>query len=411
VIVTDSGAHGSRIGYLVPEFPSQTHTFFWREVQALRERGVTVHLLSTRRPPADSCRHAFAVPARQETHYLYPPRVPSALIQLLLRPFGAVAAFAYVLGLRESTWKARLKYLGLILCAAELVRHARANGYRHVHIHSCADAAHLGALARILGGPSYSLTLHGDLPVYGTDHAKKMRRATFVSCVTRPLQLQVMQAVKLPADRLPVVWMGVNTDSYRCDPPRRYDNNPLTIVTVARLNPTKGHTNALRALRAAVDQGCDLRYEIAGEGPHRAAIEAEIAELKLADRVALLGTIGESDVLGLLRRADIFVLPSFGLGEAAPVSVMEAMACELPVVCSVIGGTPDMITTEEDGLLVPAGDIGALTSAFVRLARDAELRAKLGRAARARAVRQFDYRQTSAQLLAAIEAHAPDGQT
>ncbi|QJW92704.1 exopolysaccharide biosynthesis GT4 family glycosyltransferase EpsE [Frigoriglobus tundricola] len=395
-----------RLGYLVPEFPSQTHTFFWREVQALRQAGVAVSVVSTRRPDASACRHPFAEPARQETHYLFPPN-PRALGRLLLHPLRTLRACAYVLGLSESSWKKRLRYLGLVPCAADLVGHARRNNYRHIHVHSCSDAAHLAALAEILGGPSYSLTLHGDLPVYGVDHASKMKRAVLVGCVTSPLQQQVVQKVGLPLDRAPVAWMGVNTDDYRCDAPRTATGNTLVVVTVARLNPTKGHVYGLAAIRAAVDRGCDITYEIAGEGPHRAAIEAEIQKLGLTDRVTLRGTLGETEVLALLRRADVFLLPSFGLGEAAPVSVMEAMACELPVVASVIGGTPDMITSGEDGLLVPQRDVEGLTEALVRLAQNPELRLKLGRAARARAVAQFDYRQTTRVLLAAISSHLP----
>ena len=62
-----------KIGYLVPEFPNQTHIIFWREITLLREMGVEVLLLSTRRPPPRSCPHEFAVQAEAETHYTYPP--------------------------------------------------------------------------------------------------------------------------------------------------------------------------------------------------------------------------------------------------------------------------------------------------------------------------------------------------
>ena len=62
-----------KIGYLVPEFPTQTHIIFWREIILLREMGVEVFLLSTRRPAPGSCPHEFAAQAEAETHYAYPP--------------------------------------------------------------------------------------------------------------------------------------------------------------------------------------------------------------------------------------------------------------------------------------------------------------------------------------------------
>lgn len=173
-------------------------------------------------------------------------------------------------------------------------------------------------------------------------------------------------------------------------------------MSVARLNPAKGHRYALEAVRQAVDQGCDVRYSIAGSGDARRAIEVDVARLGLTDRVALLGSLGEPEVRGLLERADAFLLPSVGLGEASPVAVMEAMASGLPVVASVIGGVPDMITDGEDGLLTPQADVPALTAAITRLARDVELRDRLGRAARARAARQFDSRVIAGRLLDAL---------
>src|SRR5262249_47724460 len=160
--------------------------FFWREVTALRQAGVKVHLISSRRPEPGACRHEFAAAAARETYYLYPPRFLPALGTLLTRPLRTLKGLRYILGLRESPWKKRLKYCGMLLCAADLLTHARRHGYRHLHVHSCADTAHIAALCRILGGPTYSLTLHGDLPVYGTDHASKMAGASFVACVTNP---------------------------------------------------------------------------------------------------------------------------------------------------------------------------------------------------------------------------------
>jgi colanic acid/amylovoran biosynthesis glycosyltransferase len=394
------------LGYFVPEFPSQTHAFFWREVVALRGLGVQVHLLSSRRPDPAACRHDFAEEARQQTHYVFPPRWAGALLSLAVRPIRTLRALGYVAGLRESSLKRRLVYAGLILSAADLVRYGKSRKLDHLHVHSCADAAHLAALGRILGGPPYSLTLHGDLPVYGTDHARKMARAEFVACVTTPLRQQVLDKVGLPPARTGVLWMGVDTEQFRDEGQRTYDPGRLHLVTVARLNPMKGHGHALAAMRRAVDRGCDVCYTIAGEGPHRAQIEADVARLGLTGRVTMAGTMSETEVRALLQRADAFVLPSVGLGEAAPVSVMEAMACGLPVVASIIGGTPDMITHGVDGLLIPQADEPALADALVLLATDPAERRRLGQAARERALKYFDSRQTARHLLEAITKSA-----
>ena len=390
-----------KLGYLVPEFPSQTHVFFWREVLALRELGVEVHLLSSRRPAPDACRHDFAAAARAETHYVFPPRWTAAVE---LRPRRLLRALAYVAGLRETRWPRRLVSFGLIPSALDLVHYSRQTGIEHIHAHSCGDVAHLTALCRRLGGPPYSLTLHGDLLVYGRDHASKMRSAQFVVCVTAALKQQVAAEVGLPPERVPVIWMGVDTAYFREGGRRRFEAGRLHLVTVARLQLNKGHRHALAAMRAALDRGLDLHYTIAGEGPDRPAIEAEVRRLGLQDRVELTGTLAEGEIIPLLQAADAFVLPSVGLGEAAPVAIMEAMACGLPVVCSRIGGTPDMITAGVNGLLTPQGDEGALAEAFILLAENVAERRRLGEAARKRAVQAFDSREGARRLLEAIRA-------
>lgn len=391
-----------RIGYLVPEWPGQTHAFFWRELCALRALGNSVYLFSTRRPPEGACLHAFAEQARATTYYLYPPRPPRAAKVLALHAKGSVAALSYAASLAETPLRGRLRVAALLGCAADLVARTSELGIEHVHVHSCANAAHIAAMARLMGGPSYSLTLHGDLPVYGVDHRKKMENARFVSVVTRPLQDQVLAATNLGEHRVPVIWMGVDSDRFAPDPVRVPRSNGFLLVTVARLNAAKGHAFALAALKRARDSGIDVRYAIAGEGPHRAEIERVVRELGLDEVVEFCGSLSEDAVLSLLRRADAFVLSSVGLGEAAPVSVMEAMACGLPVICSRIGGTADMIADGENGMLVAQTDVEGLTNAIQRLTGDPEFCLRLSREAREQAVRVFDFRVTAGRLASAL---------
>ena len=105
----------------------------------------------------------------------------------------------------------------------------------------------------------------------------------------------------------------------------------------------------MAAICIAVRAGLNLHYTIAGDGPFLEAIRSPIKTLKLGEHVTLTGTLSESEVCQLLSKADTFLLPSIGLGEAWTVSVMEAMAAGLPVVASAIGATPEMITPKDEG--------------------------------------------------------------
>jgi colanic acid/amylovoran biosynthesis glycosyltransferase len=396
----------SALGIFVPDFPRQTHIFFWREIEAMRAMGLDVALLSSRRAPASECRHAFAERARNETHYTFPPSPARTARLLAKRPAGVVKALKYIASLSESPLKQKGRALGLLACAADLADYAAERGIRHVHAHSCADAAHVVAMAELLGGPSYSLTLHGDLQVYGVDHRQKARRAVCIGCAGRHLVPQLVEQAGYPAERVLPNWMGLDTQQFRVPAERPGERaGLLRMLTVARLNRTKGHAYALRAMRQAIDRGFELTYTLAGEGPERAEVEAEIERLDLTQRVTLLGTQSEEQVRALLGVHDAFVLPSFGLGEAGPVSLMEAMSTGLPSVTSIIGSTPDMVEHEVSGFLVRQQDESALSSAFVRLAGDLELRRRIGRAARERAVEQFDCRRTAQRLVEFIEKY------
>lgn len=386
-----------RIGYLVPEWPSQTHAFFWREIRGLRSLGHDVVLLSTRKPPPDACRHRFADQARRETHYLFPPR-PTTLTRA--RVGGLVRALSYLARLNESGASRKARVAALLPSALELVRVVQEQSVDHVHVQSCADAAHLVVLAHRLGGVPFSLALHGELEVYGTDHGSKMRDAALIVPVTEPLREKVLALPGLRGANVAVVPMGVDVDLFH--PTREVrDEAPFTLVTVARLNPLKGHLFVLEATRRLRDAGVDVRYVIAGEGPHRDVIETEIRRLGLEASVELTGTLGELAVASLLQRCDVFVLASEL--EAAPVSIMEAMACGLPVVCSRLGGIPDTVRDGVDGFLVDAGDIDALTDALARLASDPDEAARMGVSGRERAVSVLDYRVLARRLGRALE--------
>jgi len=396
-----------KLGVLVPEYPSQTHIFMWREIEALRELGDQVSVLSTRRPPVEACRHEFAASARVETFYAFPPNPARARATLASRPTATLLALDYLAGLSDRSWRSRVRGLGLLFCAAEFLRYARRRGLEHIHVHSCAQTAHLAALTERLGGPSYSLTLHGDLPVYGSDHASKMARATFVSTDGPHLREQILEATDLPPERIIPNWMGLDTERFRDAGRAPGEPGRVRLLSVARLNHSKGHRYALAAMRRVLDEGFDLRYILVGEGPDRAHVEHEVRELGISDRVELKGTCSEAEILDELNRADVFVLPSIGIGEAGPISLMEAMACGLPAVVSIIGATPHMITDGVDGILVPQADVDGLATAFRRLAESPEERRRLGTAARQRATVQFDIRQTAARIREAI--HCPPG--
>jgi len=290
----------------------------------------------------------------------------------------------------------------LLASAVDLVCWAKKNRIDHVHGHSCANSAHLLAIARRMGGPPYSLTLHGDLDVYGTDHRLKMAEAKVIFVVGDHLRKQLLR-IGVPEEKIVSTFMGIDSARLAAlGKERRYLPGELRLATVARLDPAKGHFHTLAAIARAREAGLNISYTIAGGGFYKSAIVAKVEELGLSDCVELTGTLSETEVCSLLSKADVFVLSSFGAGEAWPVSVMEAMGAGLPVISSDIGATSEMIVSGVDGILVPQRDEAAIFSNICALASNVEARVQMGHAARRAASRRFDVSTTARVLRDAV---------
>jgi glycosyltransferase involved in cell wall biosynthesis len=185
------------------------------------------------------------------------------------------------------------------------------------------------------------------------------------------------------AGRLSVIHNGV--DLSRFGPPSATTalEPGVTVTVLANLRPEKGILQIVEAAAAVRRAAPQVHFDIWGEGPLRGAIEARIQALALADVVSLRGSTRTPE--DALRRSDIFVLPS--LSEASSNVILEAMATGLPVVATRIGGTPALVG--DAGMLVPPGDPPALAAALLDLVRDPATAARLGAAARTRALAEF----------------------
>ena len=390
----------ARLGVLIPEYPGQTHSFFWREMQSVRARsGHSVMVFSTRRP-AKPVPHSWVSEA--PATYLFPPpkagfagllaALPGALARLMVRP-----ATRPILR-NPRNWL-------MLLMAMRLVRLCRTHDIRHLHVHSCASAALVAALARQIGGPPYSLVLHGAIQTYGPHQRFKWQGARFVFVVSEMLRHQVSEILPDMMEKTSVVPMGVDVEIFTPPPARREPGEGFTWFCCARLNRGKGHDTLLEALHRLRGEGGDVRLVIAGEDEqggsgYRREIEKEIDRLGLRDVVTLLGAVRQEDVVRHLQSSDGFVLAS--RNEALGVAYMEAMACGLPVIGTAVGGVGEVIDDGTNGLLVPPGDAGALAAAMKRIMTDRPFADRLGGNAREKIVTRFSASRSAVELLARI---------
>ncbi len=141
---------------------------------------------------------------------------------------------------------------------------------------------------------------------------------------------------------------------------------------------------------------------LAGEGPHRANLEARAARLGIADRVRFLGPVPHTDLPALHAISDLFVMPSTD-HETFCLAACEAMSCARPVVAAKVGGLAEVVRDGETGLLAPPADPAALAERIATLLSDAGLRQRMGVAGRAWTLEMFTWEKVIARMLACYQ--------
>lgn len=184
---------------------------------------------------------------------------------------------------------------------------------------------------------------------------------------------QSLRAFGVPEDKVVVVHSGIDMQRFPAQPLSRAEfgvpeDVPL-VGAVGALVEAKDHATLLSAMRRVVDTEPLVRLVIAGEGPLRAQLEAQILQLGLKDNVLLLGH--RQDIPQLLASLDVFAMSS--VSEGLGTSVLDALASGLPVVATAAGGIPEMIRNNETGILIPTGDPDAMAEGLLRVLRDRAL--------------------------------------
>jgi glycosyltransferase involved in cell wall biosynthesis len=285
-----------------------------------------------------------------------------------------------------------------------------------------ANALLLDSIAAAFAGPALALRRHGvpviavlHQPPGGIDHGAvreraqapldrlALRRADLMIAASDHLAEQLVEA-GFPRSRIRVVPPGrdVATPPSGGRPPDLRNGRRAAFLTVANWLPRKGILELLEAfarlpaeagtLHLAGDDAADRRYA--------ARVRLRLAETDLSGRVIVHGSLALEEVAALYRAADVFVLPA----SREPYGTVwgEAMAFGLPVVGWHAGNLPYLAEDRREGLLVEPGDTDALSQALMRLALDGDMRARLGVAAKRRALSRPTWGDSAALFFAAI---------
>jgi len=292
-------------------------------------------------------------------------------------PQSPLAERAKATGLKVFPVKMRGEWDLLAVC--KLRKIIRKNSIRIIHLHS-PHAHALGLLAaKTRGNCKVVLSRRVNFPIKRNILSRlKYSNVDRVIAISEKVK-QVLMAHGLREERIDVVYSGVDTNRFqnvKADylvSELALDKEKLIIGNIAALTWDKDHKTLIAAARVVIDEFPQAIFLIAGEGPLRKEIEILIKKLNLEEKVKLLGFRQEiPEILSILH---LFVLSSSweGLGT----SLLDAFASRVPVVCTNVGGIPEIVRDGVNGILVPSGNPEALSRAIISLLKNRDLAGRI----------------------------------
>lgn len=400
-----------RIAFVVYGFPIVSETFVLNQIAGAIDRGHDVHIYACDRPreAAGVERPAFGRHDLQ-SHIRY-LEVPNALwerVALGVRTLGEARCDPRLCArsldvVRYGRMSASLR---LLLSARVFLRHGRQQ-YDVIHcqfgplgniaLRLRQIGAWDGALITAFRGYDATSLLKQSPRMY----ADLFREGEIFLPVSRALQSELI-AHGCPVDKLDVHHSGIDCARLRYRGRTLAPGEPLRLLSIARLVEKKGIDVAVEAVARLTRAGCDVQYEVIGDGEQRDALVQRIATLGITRHVRLLGWRNHDETLAALDQAHVLIAPSVtaanGDQEGIPNVLKEAMALGLPVVATRHGGNGELVEDGVSGLLVPERDDAALAQAVTRLKNAAAHWPAMGLAGRRKIENEFDQQRLNAAL-------------
>ena len=287
--------------------------------------------------------------------------------------------------------------------------HLRRGRFDVVHAYKSTPCLYAGLAAWLAGVPVILGGLRVDYEDRGLlrlGHRLLQRVQAGWVVNSRAVAGSVVRAIGADPARCFVVHNGIDPTLFRSPLDRAQaraklglDPHAPTVSMFAMFRPQKRHALFLDAAQRVARAHPEARFLLFGDGPERAAIEARIAALGLADRVLLLGVRG--DVADCLAATDVSVLTSDYEGVSN--ALMESMSAGVPVVSTRYPGADELVTEGHDGRLVPCGDAASLAELLGELLSDPAQRERLGRNAARTLEARYGIDALGAALLAIYE--------
>ncbi len=356
-----------KIAYLVNQYPTVSHSFIRREILALEALGIPITRFSLQ-----SCVGKVVDELDQQ-------ELEKTEVILNVGVIGLLSSFIKVALTRPKRWLTALKLtfkmgwnsdrgilrnLAYLAEACVLIDKFSNLNISHFHAHFGTNSTTVVLLNYILGGASYSFTVHGPEEfdkVQGISLPEKIKQAAFVVAISSYGKSQLYRWSEFANwQKLKIIHCGLDQSFF--DFPWQPIPEKPSFVCVGRLCEQKGQLLLIEAVSKLAAQGEDFKLVLVGDGDLRSPIEEAIKRYQLEDIVEITGWATQAQVQQYILASQVMVLPSFA--EGLPVVIMESLALGRPVISTYVAGIPELVVPNESGWLVPAGSVDALVVAM-----------------------------------------------
>ena len=410
----------ARLGIIISMFPELHETFILRELVALERRGVRFDIYSLQYPRDPITLDDAIRLSTERTHYsglLTPTTLFALAAAFMKKPVRVISTIA------ELVWNGRdrpvdvLKNLAILPITLHIERRGRELGITHWHGHwANVPTTACWYLGQIFGY-SWSAAIHGE-DIFSANRflPHKLNDATFsVVCsdyfckhLQQQLNLDSPEHVHLNYHGLdPRVMQRVKHQAQG----KSVAEDKLSIVSIGRLVPTKGHDVLIKACSELVGNNVPVHLKIIGSGPLDNELKELVASLQLDQHVEFCGAMAFEDVLQTLEQANVFALaPRMIPGQppdGIPNVIAEAMALGVPVVTTRVSAIPELVSDQETGFLVEVDDVQAMAEAMQQLYSKPQIAQKFSESARKRVARLFNQDANIDDLLSLFDQYLP----
>lgn len=399
-----------RIAFLVNQFPALSETFILNQITGLIDRGHEVDIYSDYIGKTTKI-HSEVQNYNLLEHTFY-GQIPANRFVRVFKALGLIGTkgwknpVVFLRSLNILKYGQRAKTLQLLYSSSRFVGkqpydiiHCQLGflGYEGLLFREVASLK--GKLVVSFRGSDFMLYLN----MFGQHYFDKLfEQADLLLPVCASMKRQMIE-LGCNEDKIVVHRSGLELEKFVFNIRRKLPDNPVRIVTVARLVESKGVEYAIRAVANVVNFHPKLEYSIVGDGPLMESLQQLTEELGVNNIVKLVGWKKREEVIEILNLAHLMIVPSVtaknGAIEGIPNVLKEAMAIGLPVITTEHSGIPELVQDGVSGFLVPERDVDSLAEKLGYLIEHPELWPEMGHAGRTFVEKNYDLEQLNDRLV------------